>query len=542
MVPCLEVSRLPPSSSFYSAILQPLGFRYLSTEDGEYPSITFGSSLRNDRFFLIRQVRPSRERPLKVSRIVLSSPSAVALEDIYDCALRTNPDIIELSSSSEARSVSGASIRRTYGSRGEPRVVVSDFDGNMVDVVYRPPSDAPAHYGGQNVRYTKSTSDEAARILDWNYEVVGSAARTAPRAGTGSAYGGSTYSRRPSVKLGDDDYDTPPSLKRSYTTRAPSYDPPTTQRQSSSGISGTTIAGTLLGLGVAAVAGGALYNYSKRDRSSRQDYDEPPSFARRSTFPTEYSDRYPEHTSRYVDVDRPVEKARYPEEYPPVSDRRPEYITRYSHADVPRSDQVGDAYDDMYEELRGRHWESRSRASTRPRSAAASNRHPMPIAESEHRSYISSKSSKHPPIVQRSYTYDTPEANSYVSARSHRSSNTIRASPPAMGETVSRTVSRSKAGTRVTTTTTIKVGGDPPSPRSLSRHGTYVSARQVPLPGSEYSARQVPLPPSVYSAREVPLPASRIDYDDGSDGEDSIVPSDSISCVGSRRSGRSYRH
>jgi hypothetical protein len=46
------------------------------------------------------------------------------------------------------------------------------------------------------------------------------------------------------------------------------------------------------------------------------------------------------------------------------------------------------------------------------------------------------------------------------------------------------------------------------------------------------------------AAREVPLPRSGVGSSharwEGDDDVDSVAPSDSISCVGSRRSGRAY--
>ncbi len=140
----------------------------------------------------------------------------------------------------------------------------------------------------------------------------------------------------------------------------------------------------------------------------------------------------------------------------------------------------------------------------------------------EHRSYVSSsRASKHPPIVKRSYTYDaTGDGESYVSARSHRSSSTIRAPPPpaAISTHSTHILQRSKPGSRVAST--IQVGGTSSSqaPRSLSRAASYVSARNVPLPPSGVGT-------------------SHANWDDDTE---SVAPSDSISCVGSRRNGRSY--
>ena len=504
MFPFLEVSHLPSSSSFYSDIIQPLGIRYLSTEDGHFPSIIYGDELGGVPLFQLRQTIASRDRPLKRSHLVLSAPSAEAAEHTYDRAVRANPD----SRDSRLRyrrtayeAASGASATRTLSGGGKIRVNVTDFDGNTMEIVYRPPSDHPDYRGGATYRPTQSTRKEATRILDWNYDVV--SADVPP---PGSRTGGSsrTVARRPyDGHLDDEPYS---SLRRSV-TETPTVFETLSPRQHSNGLStGTVVVGALLA--GAAIGSAFTYGRAKADRSRapRQEFDEPPAFSRRSTFPDPYPDRY----SRYVDVEREIEKVRRREDYAPVADYRPapEYVARYSQVGSSRSRAV----DDIYEEKRSRYDAPRSRASSgRARSESATNRQPLLLAEPEHRSHVSSRSSRHPPIVQRSYTYETPERDSYVSARSHHSSNTIRGPPPP--GVPHQIVSRSRSGSR-TATTTIKVMGN-----SGSRTGTYISARGIPLPPSGVGS-------------------SRAEWDDDAE---SVAPSDSISNVGSRRSGRSYR-
>lgn len=571
MLPFLEVEHLPSSSSFYSAVIQPLGLRYLSTEDGHFPSITYGDSSRTTPVFRIQQVVASRDRPLKTSRIVLSAPSAAAADDAYEFALRANPDVLDkrLRHPSETyTAASGVSAQRRGTSSGGTRVIIRDFDGNMMEIVYRPPPEYPSHYSGSTVRQTRSTNEEATRILDWNYGV---ATASLPPAYSDPSPASSRSAHRSRVPYPDEDDDGQPypALRRSVTSAGNStYEPAASARENSNGLSAGAVVGTLLG--VAGLAAGAAYTYnmikSDRSRAHRQEYDMP-AFARRSTYPERY-DSYSDRKARYVDVERAVEKVRYPEDYPPISDYRrppPEYIARYSQVSSPR----GRDMDDMYDDSRGRYASSRSRTSARTRSEAASNREPYyPAAEPiEHRSYAassrtSSRHHHHPPVVQRSYTYDTPDRDSYVSARSHRSNSTLRAAPPPlMAEPPlmpsSSSYSRPAATRVTTTTTTYKVRESPRAAAyGASREGSYISARNVPLPESRaptyISARDVPLPdsrPGTYvSARHVPLPGSpvgsshaRWDDDDGlgdDDDADSLAPSDSISCVGSRRSGR----
>ncbi|KAK4185267.1 hypothetical protein QBC35DRAFT_19419 [Podospora australis] len=563
-LPFLEVDHLTSSSSFYSAVLRPLGLRYLNTERGHFPSVTFGNSPR-DPVFQVRQVVASRDRPLKCSHIVLSAPSAVAADEAYEFALRANPDPQDeyLRHPSEAYPpASGVSARRTGTNSGGTRVVITDVDGNIMEIIYQVPTDYPPHYNGSTVRHTRSTSEEASRILFWNFDVAGSSRPPPP--GAVSTYSGPPRadSRRALDYYPEDNVQAyPPELKRSATTSSSNYEPAPSARENSAGLSAGAVVGTLLG--VAGVAAGAAFTYNMfrgdRSRSSHQDYDAPPSFSRRSTFPEKY-DPYSERKGRYSDFDRSVDKSRYSDEYIPTSDYRrpaPDYIARYSHADGSRRREP----DDFYEDTRGRS-APRSRISTRPRSESANDREAYLLADGEHRSYSSSKSARHPPIVQRSYTYDTPDQNTSHSARSQRSSSTLRAPPADPFVTTLSPISHSRTGSRATTTT-YKVSD---SPRAYSREGSYLSARHLPLPDNRtptyLTSRDVPLshgraPPylsgredapshsranTYYSTRDMALPRSGMGgsharyEDDDYDDADSIAPSDSISCVGSRRS------
>ncbi|KAK3346225.1 hypothetical protein B0T25DRAFT_592502 [Lasiosphaeria hispida] len=482
MLPYLEVAHLPSSSSYYSAFIQPLGLRYLSTEDGHFPTITFGDSFRATPVFQIKQVTESRERPLKLSHITLLAPSVEAVDGAYESALRANPDTRESSRrhlSVSQPATNRASAKRFISKEGKTRVVVCDFDGNTMEIVYRPPPEYSSHHGGPTVRRTQSTNDEATRIMGWNFDIATSEMTSA--AGPGSSYskpGRSSSRRGYGGHAGDEPFAT---LRRSVTAGSAGstmYEPTASPRhsQNPSGLSTTTVVGTLLA--GAAIGSAITYGLVKQDRlrTPRQEFDAPV-FTRRSTFPEPYTER----KDRFIEVDRPIEKMRHQIDHAPMVERRasPEYIASYSHAG-PRSREVEDFYDDS----RGRHSASRSRpGSVRTRSEAGSHRQPLLLGEAEHRSHAGSRTSRHPPIVQRSYTYEAPERerDSYASARSQRSSSTIRAPPLLPGQS-SQIVSRSRSGARVATTT-VKVGHSP-SPRALSRSGTYMSARNVPLPTS----------------------------------------------------------
>jgi hypothetical protein len=575
MLPFLEVAHLRSSSSFYSAVIQPLGLRYLSTEDGHFPSIVYGDASRAVPVFQIRQVASSRDRPLKTSRIVFSAPSPAAADHAYEFALsRTNldgPDAHPRYSAESYVATGGPSAQRTSTRGGGIRVFITDFDGNMIEVGYQPPPpDYPSDYGAPTIRYTKSASNEPTRILHWNYDVVSPSLTSS--AGPSSSSGASvrTASRRSHARYPEDDDQPPPRPRRSVTAGPSVYEPAVSARENSNGVSAGAVVGTLLGVAGVALGGAFAYNMIRGDKSraSRQAYDVPP-LTRWSTYPDKYEyDAYSDRKARYADVERGVEKVRYESEYPPSSDYRrppPEYIARYSEVESPRSREADDIYDDP----RGRHSSSRPRASsTRPRSESASYREPYAGGEAERRSYMSSRSSRHPPIVQRSYTYEGPDLDSYALARrSHLSNSTVRAPPPDPYAAPAHLSSHSRSGTHRATTRTIEVVE---RPRAHMRESSYISARHTPLPDSRappaylstrdiplphsratsyISPRDIPLPTSrsatYVSARHVPLPVSHVgggharwEEDDDDDDADSIAPSDSISCVGSRRSGR----
>lgn len=566
MLPFLEVEHLPSSSSFYSAIVQPLGLRYLYTEGGHFPSVTYGDSSPTAAVFQIRQVVASIDRPLRTSRIVLSAPSEAAADGAYEFALRANPDARDAHPRHSAEShsaASGATAHRSTTGGGGTRVRITDFDGNVVEIIYRPYPEHPSHYSASTIRYTKSTSEEACRILDWNYDVATSSFSSPAGPGPTSSKPARTASRRSYARHLEDDSQPRTGLRRSVTAGPSVYEPAASARENSNGLSAGAVVGNLLGVTAGAAPGGAFPdNMAKgaRSRVSREEFDVP-SFTRRSTFP-EYYDGYLDRKARYVDVERAVEKVRYPSDYPPIPDYcrpPPEYIARYSQVSSPRSREV----DDLYDDSRGRRTSSRSRSAARPRSESGGQRDPYGGGEVEYRSYTSSRSLRHPPIVQRSYTYDTydaPEWDSYFSAKSHRSSSTLRAPPQDPYTSTSHRIPLQRSSSRVTTTT-IKVADNP---RGFSREGSYSSARDVPFPDSRaasymplddiplsggrapayLSARDMPESrrATYLSARRVPLAASRLDdgydeWDDYDDDADSITPSDSISCVGSRRNG-----
>jgi hypothetical protein len=516
MIPFLEVAHLPSSSSFYSAIVQPLGLRYIpdpepearSSSASEFSSagagrcITYGtSSLPPTPVFQLRQV----SKP-EASCIVLSAQSPAAVTDFHRFSLRANPDLVPATGLGQ----------RTAPETEESRARIIDYDGNTMEVVYTPPSHS--RYGDGSLRRTQSTAAEASRILKWNYGVTASA--NAPM----------TVTRR---------------------AETVEYEPTAAKREpSSSGLSASTVMGTLLGVAAGAAAGAAItYSIVKQEhsRSSKHGF-EAPEFTRRSTFPMAHPSSAERPVPSYTEVEQGISKMRLSNDYPLVDTRRPppEYIARYSHTSPSRKSSSRVA-EDIGDDTRSRH-SSRSRhshASVRTRSANPESRRPLMITETEHRSYAGSSASPsryaNPPPpstasrgLQRSHTFDVSDRESYVSAHSQRSDSTIRP-PPAPSAAASHLLARSRAGSRVVSTAvTMPAQSQPQTPRALSRTGSYMSARNVPLPPSVAPSRV-----SSHHPWNVPLPPSHV----GSTWDDdagSVAPSESISCVGSRRSGRSY--
>ncbi|KAK4229288.1 hypothetical protein QBC38DRAFT_120470 [Podospora fimiseda] len=538
-LPFLEVEHLPSSTTFYSAVLQPLDLYFLGSERGHFPVSTYGHS-SGEPILQLHQVVASRDRPLKRSRIVLSAPSEAATDEAFKFAKRANPDLQDehLRHPDEAYpATSGVTAHRRIIAGGGLHVFISDFDDNNMEIVYQPPPQYPSHYTGSTVRQTRSTSDEASRILTWNFDVAGSSAPSP--VGPGTAYSGPARAlvpRQPAGYLEYDEEETQPAHRRSLTTSNSTYEPAASARENSNGLSAGAVVGTLLGVAAAGAAALTTYNMVKSDRRAPYlgDYDSPPSFSRRSTFGEKY-DPYSDRKGRYGDLDYSADRPRYSEDYPSTSDYRrppPDYIARYSQVDSHSKSRGFD--NDFFDDSRGRHSSTRSRSSLRPRSEAANDREPY-MMDTEQRAWPSSKPARHPPIVQRSYTYDTPERDTYVSSR------TVRAPPPDPYSVPPL----SRSGSRVTTTYKVTGGA-----RTYGRDDSYGSSRYPAIPDSRppaYLSRGYSDMPSSrsggYYASRQPLPRSASGghatwepEDDDDDDADSIAPSDSISCVGSRRS------
>ncbi|KAJ4291504.1 hypothetical protein N0V88_006101 [Collariella sp. IMI 366227] len=322
-----------------------------TTRRGRLPhvldKIPYGLASRKIPLFQLRQVVASRDRPLKISRLVISAPSAAAADAAYEFAVRANPDVQEAYPRHFAEgyaSATGSSAQRTRTSSGGTRVSITDFDGNMVDILYyQPPPEYDENHTGMTVRRTLSTKDEVNRILCWNYDV---GSETLPPPSSSSSVSARTATRRSYARHPEDDRQ--PGLRRSVTggTSSSVYEPAASARENSNGLSAGAVAGALLGVaGVAAAAGWAYNNMGRDKNRSRQEYDMPPSFTRRSTYPERhegYSDReYSDRKARYVDVEHGIDRVRSKADYTPSSNYQrppPDYIASYTTIDPsPRS-------------------------------------------------------------------------------------------------------------------------------------------------------------------------------------------------------------
>ncbi|KFA61331.1 hypothetical protein S40285_05875 [Stachybotrys chlorohalonatus IBT 40285] len=605
VVPFIEVSHLAASSSFYSAVLQPLGLSYIdpsfvptAVDHGPHPypssSVAYGYARTPSSPLLYLRQAPGPQEPLRLSTLVLTAPSRAAVVGFHACALRANPPL-------QSNSQEGPWLG-TDG--GVSRAVAHDIDGNKMEVVYpdpRSPHDA-VQYTGSSVRTTQSTREEAGRILDWNFDVA--SARPQPRMPLADRYSSyahpysSSLHNRPdpdfyNLSLDDPSADTSqhpvymPSgrsnqptypLRRSFThheSSARSYEatptskPPAmpyqphntsapSPRQSSttSNLNTTTVVGALLG-----VAAGAAVTYGlvsrDRDRKPRHDVDAAPILPRRATFPEriEPDRRSIRGEDRKFELDRRsvhVEDRKYPyDSYPPINTNvyyadvvddyagawsSPRYITQGSQHSTrtvlkpgPRSYKTVDDYD-----TRSRYStrQAAERApSVRARSETPVERIPYALPDVDQRSQARSRHSgaprsSHTRSQSRSRSHTSYDDETYVSARTHRSSATPRPplTRPPMGYEQEllpeEVVMRSRAGSRATATR-VPVSGRQLYPEEIpSKTRSRVSARHVPLPGSGVGS-------------------SHANWDDDLE---SVAPDDSISCVGSKTSRRSRRH
>ncbi|KAI1370289.1 hypothetical protein F4677DRAFT_369084 [Hypoxylon crocopeplum] len=511
VLPFFQTRDLPPSASFYAAVTQPLGLRYISADSS---SILFGdtTSPTPEPVFEVKKSIGVDDQPVQPCRLILSANSPSAVSAFHAAALRAHPDLQDGDANSNYLHLADSS-----DSSGESRARIGDFDGNIMEVIYANPGGYAASQAGSTTRHGQSSSQEVSRVLDWNLDV--GATPVPKRSVAGSVAASSTVGSR---AANGEPYSF---LQKSVTTSTVETSP----RENSKGLSASAVVGTVLGVAVGAAVGGALtYSMMKNERDRVAFQGDMPPFSRRATYPDQYSDAQP----RY---------------YPPAT-----YVGGYSQAGGPRS-RVMEEIDDRASRHSGHHTTG---SKSRGRSEAASTRRPLMITDHEHRSNASSKHSDSPRLLMdteyrsqvgsqhtadhrsqagsryttassrhstesdyRSYVgskHGAPrphgaEVETYVSGRSDRSAATIRPSHPlATVETAPPSRAPSKAGSRYSSATV--------RPAGVSRTQSHGVARNIPLPESTVGSRN-----------------------GWEDDACSVAPSDSISNIGSRQGKRSQR-
>jgi hypothetical protein len=604
VVPYIDVSHLASASSFYSAVLQPLGLSYISSQDvvsrgGDPPPpasvITYGFD--GEPILQIRQ-NPTPLGPPRLSSLVLTAPSRSAVVGFHTCGLRANPPLVLPGGQRPWLSFDG----------GVSRAVVYDLDGNTMEAVY--PASFSAYdavqYSGPPIHETQSTRDEVGRILDWNYDV----ASARPAAGPTLHHRGhprdhySSAARRPEPPIyplrRSLTHDPAPSTSsRSYGhSLQPSAAPQTTMprhppqpepvqsdspRQSSltSGLSTTTVLGALLGVAAGAAVTYGLVSHD-RERKPIQEVDPAPLLPRRSTFPEKMSDdrksRYSDRESAYggmaprLPVDdyysRGVNHYHPPPPPPPPpsmgSSRKriegppPRHVV---YADV------ADDYENVWTSPRyltnGSYAPDPSVVKGPPRSRVLDE---DDVYETRSRHSSRAHHSRAPSVRSRSETPLARDQPTYVLERgdyqnpapsrhgavprstySHAQPRTHRSSRDTDRDSyVSARTHRSVSTTRPPRVR-LPLEDEPYEERELvmrSRAPSKASASRPPISGSQMgvggSSRRAR---SQVSARHVPLPMSGIgsSHADWDDDLISLAPSDSISCVGSKSSRRGRR-
>ncbi|OTB11284.1 hypothetical protein K445DRAFT_322274 [Daldinia sp. EC12] len=228
----LQVRDLPSSASFYAAITQPLKLRYISANSN---SIVFGDSTSGTPVLEVKRLAPGQH--LRPSRVVLTAQSPSVISAFRTAALRAEPEI-------------------QIDTYDDGRVEVTDFDGNIIEVV------CPAGYRSSFTRANSSASM-------------------------------SMSSREPRSMM-----------KRSATTTG--VEPP--PRESSGAFGAGTGMGTVLGAAAVGVAVGSALTYAlmsngRQRATQRQEYES--AMQRRASYP----DPHPNVQPRYIEDKK----------YPPLS-------------------------------------------------------------------------------------------------------------------------------------------------------------------------------------------------------------------------------
>ncbi|KAJ2983554.1 hypothetical protein NQ176_g599 [Zarea fungicola] len=148
--PCIEVSQLAPSTSFYAALFHPLQLRYLTAESAAagHGFATFGSSL--GPVLELRQV--SNFAAVRLSSIRISAPSPTAIEAFCKQGIAANPESV------------------FTAEEDFHQATMFDLDGNRIQVVCAETAHTPEVLTGNFTLILEPTkATHVSRVLDWNH-------------------------------------------------------------------------------------------------------------------------------------------------------------------------------------------------------------------------------------------------------------------------------------------------------------------------------------------------------------------------------------
>jgi hypothetical protein len=497
--PLLFVTHLPSASSFYAAIIQPLGLQFLPPNPPSphnlpitphtitNPVLNYGyltqgpAGLKSVVVFSITGIgaQPQGIRPAKIT---LSASSEEAVREFWKKSGLVN------------KGVRTPAKLDFLPEEGEEGIVARtrDFDGNMLEAVYRP-RDRGFSYGGgygggghaRPVIETAATEREARRVLEWQQQVAKSIGENGGSGGAASVVSSSDVEGgyRPGAVRRAETYpaqgsERPMRLVRRETVTTEHYRRPDERGEGGRGISGKAVIGTLLG-----AAAGAAFAYAMVRSESPER--RPLAAPRRASYDNQ-SERL------YTQVAQSPRERLPARSYVSASQEgRPRYVDA-----APRVHQIEEkSYDSQRP---GRSVQGGSRARSR---SEAGSRYERPLTLLPARTQSRARS---PSQLSHRSSYKTArerspsrsrKTGSHVSTRSYHSHSTAKQSPPPP-----------------VSTSTIKIRAMPSERERRVMHSGF--ERDVER------ARHVPLPTSVASG-----PGYAV----------SVAPSDSVSSVGIKR-------
>ncbi|KFY74850.1 hypothetical protein V499_05148 [Pseudogymnoascus sp. VKM F-103] len=162
MIPTIEVSHLPSSSSFYAAVTQPLGIHFLCASPSSPHSLHFGIPAQPSEI-LFTLTESHSPRP---STLSLTASNSTQVANFHALALESNTR----HSTNLIQHSADTSVAKT-----------TDHDGNMLEVRYArsTPRRGSVHAAPTTIT-TASTAKEARRVLDWQRDVARSISSQSP--------------------------------------------------------------------------------------------------------------------------------------------------------------------------------------------------------------------------------------------------------------------------------------------------------------------------------------------------------------------------